>query len=37
MTKLQNMRCVEIPAFRAVSSGEQTLETLFGKKSGFEQ
>ena len=35
MSKLQNMRVVEIPRFRAVSSGPQTLSALFGEKSRF--
>ena len=35
MSKLQNMRVVEIPSFRAVSSGTQTLDELFGPKSPF--
>lgn len=35
MSKLQNMRCIEIPAFRAVSSGECTLDELFGENSPF--
>lgn len=35
MTKLQNMRAVEIPRFRAVTSGPQTLENLFGGDGSF--
>lgn len=35
MAKLQNMRLIEIPSFRAVSSGERTLERLFEKEGGF--
>lgn len=31
MTKLRNMRVIEIPKFRAVSSGEKTLEEIFGE------
>lgn len=30
MSKLKNMRLIEIPRFRAVSSGEHTLEEIFG-------
>ncbi len=37
MSKLQNMRCIEIPAFRAVSSGEQTLNQLFEDDSKFQK
>lgn len=37
MSKLQNMRIVEIPAFRAVSSGVMTLEELFGEESAFSR
>jgi len=36
MSKLQNMRIMEIPKFRAVSSGLKTLEELFGE-NGFEK
>lgn len=36
MTKLQNMRGIEIKRFRAVSSGPKTLDELFGK-GGFAQ
>jgi len=32
MSKLKNMRAIEIPKFRAVSSGIKTLEQLFGVK-----
>jgi hypothetical protein len=35
MSKLQNMRAVEIPKFRAVSSGAQPIEEIFGEKSSF--
>lgn len=35
MSKMRNMRGIEIPSFRAVSSGPQTLEQLFGPGSGF--
>jgi hypothetical protein len=35
MSKLHNMRAIEIPPFRAVSSGAQTLEELFGEQSDF--
>lgn len=35
MTKLRNMRAIEIPRFRAVSSGQNTLEGLFGERSQF--
>lgn len=35
MSKMRNMRGIEIPRFRAVSSGPQTLEQLFGENSGF--
>ena len=35
MSKLQNMRIVEIPSFRAVSSGAKTLQALFGPQSEF--
>ena len=36
MTKLQNMRVIEIPPFRAVSSGPDTFANLFGE-GGFGQ
>ena len=36
MSKLQNMRCVEIPGFRAVSSGPHTLQELFDSPDGFQ-
>ncbi len=32
MSKLQNMRLIEIPKFRAVSSGPKTLDEIFGDK-----
>lgn len=35
MTKLQNMRIVEIPKFRAVSSGTKTLGEIFEAKDAF--
>lgn len=35
MSKLKNMRLVEIPKFRAVSSGPKTLDELFGPESQF--
>ena len=35
MTKLQNMRVVEIPKFRAVSSGPKTLQEIFENNNGF--
>ena len=35
MSKLQNMRVVEIPKFRAVSSGPSTLSELFGAQGRF--
>lgn len=35
MSKLQNMRIVEIPKFRAVSSGEKRLDEIFDENSGF--
>ena len=35
MSKLQNMRAVEIPKFRAVSSGTKTLDQIFGAESSF--
>lgn len=31
MSKLQNMKVIEIPKFRAVSSGSKTFDELFGK------
>ena len=34
MSKLQNMRGIEIPKFRAVSSGAKTFDELFGE-NGF--
>ena len=36
MTKLQNMRIIEIPEFRAVSSGLKTFEEIFGA-GGFSE
>lgn len=36
MSKLKNMRAVEIPKFRAVSSGAQTLRELFDGEGGFQ-
>lgn len=33
MSKLRNMRGIEIKPFRAVSSGEKTLKELFGEES----
>lgn len=36
MSRLRNMRVVEIPAFRAVSSGEGTLDEIFGP-GGFDE
>lgn len=36
MSRLRNMRVVEIPAFRAVSSGPKTLEDIFGE-GGFDR
>lgn len=36
MSKLQNMRGIEIKPFRAVSSGPRTLEDIFGE-GGFSQ
>lgn len=36
MSKLQNMRIVEIPKFRAVSSGPKTLNELFVDNNSFE-
>ena len=35
MSKLQNMRIIEIPRFRAVSSGPKTLDDLFGAGAQF--
>ena len=35
MSKMRNMRGIELPRFRAVSSGPQTLEQLFGADSRF--
>lgn len=35
MTKLRNMRVIEVPRFRAVSSGEKTLDEIFGE-GGFD-
>ena len=35
MSKLQNMRIVEIPKFRAVSSGTKTLNELFNDENSF--
>lgn len=35
MSKMQNMRGIEIPKFRAVSSGAKTLNELFGDESSF--
>lgn len=35
MPKLHNMRLVEIPPFRAVSSGEGTLAQIFDSTTGF--
>lgn len=37
MSKLHNMRLIEIPKFRAVSSGAQTLGELFGDDSLFSK
>jgi hypothetical protein len=37
MSKLQNMRGIEIPAFRAVSSGEHTIDEIFVKSLGIAQ
>lgn len=34
MSKLQNMRVIEIPGFRAVSSGYDTFDSIFGE-NGF--
>lgn len=36
MSKLRNMRLIEIPPFRAVSSGPQTFDELFGE-GGFSE
>lgn len=36
MSRLRNMRIVEIPAFRAVSSGEGTLDEIFSP-GGFDE
>ena len=36
MSKLQNMRLVEIPKFRAVSSGVRTLDEIFSQENGFD-
>lgn len=36
MSRLRNMRVIEIPAFRAVSSGEGTLDEIFGP-GGFDE
>lgn len=35
MSKLNNMRVIEIPKFRAISSGIKTLEELFGEGDSF--
>ena len=35
MSKIQNMRLIEIPKFRAVSSGAQPLGKIFGGESQF--
>ena len=35
MSKLQNMRIIEIPKFRAVSSGPKTLNEIFGDGDTF--
>ena len=35
MSKLKNMRLVEIPRFRAVSSGARTLGEIFGGEGSF--
>lgn len=35
MSKLQNMRIIEIPKFRAVSSGPRPLDALFGGNNSF--
>lgn len=36
MSKLQNMRAIEIPKFRAVSSGLKTFDELFGEGGFFQ-
>ena len=36
MSKLQNMRAIEIPKFRAVSSGPKTFDEIFGE-NGFDR
>lgn len=36
MSRLRNMRVIEIPVFRAVSSGEGTLDEIFGS-GGFDE
>lgn len=36
MTKLRNMRVIEIPSFRAVTSGEKTFDALFAP-DGFDR
>lgn len=36
MTKLRNMRVIRIPKFRAVSSGQQTFDEIFGEH-GFDK
>lgn len=36
MSKLQNMRIIEIPKFRAVSSGPSSFDELFGE-DGFDR
>ena len=35
MSKLQNMRAIEIPKFRAVSSGPKPIDQIFGETSDF--
>lgn len=35
MSKLKNMRAIEIPKFRALSSGIKTLDELFGPGDSF--
>ena len=35
MSKLQNMRAMEIPKFRAVSSGAKPIGQIFGEESSF--
>ena len=35
MSKLQNMRIIEIPKFRAVSSGAKSLDEIFGEGNTF--